>query len=69
MDLDRAIATAFARQDTDAVTARALSHGRQIPATGVDGTCGIFGPDGHAVALVRDEGRTARPVLVLAPAG
>ncbi|GAA3355857.1 MULTISPECIES: tRNA pseudouridine(55) synthase TruB [Saccharopolyspora] len=69
MDLDRAIATAFARHDTDAVTVRALMHGQTIPATGVAGTCGVFGPDGRAVALVQDQGRTARPVLVLTPAG
>ncbi|WP_258347879.1 tRNA pseudouridine(55) synthase TruB [Saccharopolyspora gregorii] len=69
MDLDRAIATAFARYDTDAVTVRALMHGQTIPATGVAGTCGVFGPDGRAVALVQDQGRTARPVLVLTPAG
>nr|WP_281398673.1 tRNA pseudouridine(55) synthase TruB [Saccharopolyspora gloriosae] len=69
MDLDQAIATAFARHDTDAGTVRALTHGQTIPATGVAGTCGVFGPDGRAVALVQDEGRTARPVLVLTPAG
>lgn len=69
MDLDRAISTAFARHDTDANTVRALTHGQTIPATGVPGTCGVFGPDGRAVALVQDEGRTARPVLVLTPAG
>ncbi|WP_243795571.1 tRNA pseudouridine(55) synthase TruB [Saccharopolyspora gloriosae] len=69
MDLDRAISTAFARYDTDAGTVRALTHGQTIPATGVAGTCGVFGPDGRAVALVQDEGRTARPVLVLTPAG
>ncbi|MFR9730778.1 tRNA pseudouridine(55) synthase TruB [Saccharopolyspora sp. MS10] len=69
MDLDRAIATAFARHDADAGTVRALAHGQAIPATGVAGTCGVFGPDGRAVALVRDQGTTARPVLVLTPAG
>ncbi|WP_416309481.1 tRNA pseudouridine(55) synthase TruB [Saccharopolyspora sp. NFXS83] len=69
MDLDQAISTAFARHDTDASTVRALTHGQTIPATGVAGTCGVFGPDGRAVALVQDEGRTARPVLVLTPAG
>ncbi|WWR59723.1 tRNA pseudouridine(55) synthase TruB [Saccharopolyspora sp. SCSIO 74807] len=69
MGLDQAIATAFTRYDTDEGTVRALAHGQQIPPTGLAGTCGVFGPDGRAVALVRDQGRTARPVLVLTPAG
>lgn len=69
MDLDRAIATAFRRADVDAAEVRALSHGQAIPAAGVEGTYGVFGPDGTAVALVRDQGRTAQPVLVLTPAG
>lgn len=69
MDLDTAVEAAFARADVDAATVRALSHGQAVPAAGVAGTYGAFGPDGRAVALLRDQGRTAKPVLVLAPAG
>jgi tRNA pseudouridine55 synthase len=69
MDLDQAVATAFPRTDVDAAAAGALAHGQRIRAGGVEGTYGVFGPGGKAVALVRDEGRNAKPVLVLAPAG
>jgi tRNA pseudouridine55 synthase len=69
MELDQAVETAFPRRNVDAATARALSHGRPVPAAGVEGTYGMFDPDGRAVALVRDRGRTAKSVLVIAPAG
>ncbi|WP_218956407.1 tRNA pseudouridine(55) synthase TruB [Halopolyspora algeriensis] len=69
MDMDGAVATAFPRIDVNAVTARGLAHGQAVTSAGVHGTYGMFGPDGHAVALVRDQGRVAKPVLVLRPAG
>ncbi len=69
MGLDRAVETAFPRSDVDAVAARALAHGQAIPAAGAEGVYGVFAPDGTAVGLVRDSGRTAKPVLVLQPAG
>ncbi|MEU6270145.1 tRNA pseudouridine(55) synthase TruB [Saccharopolyspora shandongensis] len=68
MGLDQAVETAFPRRNVDANTARALSHGQVVPAAGVEGTYGMFDPDGRAVALVRDRGRTAKPVLVIIPA-
>ncbi|GAA4855152.1 tRNA pseudouridine(55) synthase TruB [Saccharopolyspora cebuensis] len=68
MDLDAAVATAFPRREVDLRTARALSHGRPVVGAGVEGTYGMFAPDGTAVALVRDAGAQAKPVLVIAPA-
>ncbi|WP_344678808.1 tRNA pseudouridine(55) synthase TruB [Saccharopolyspora taberi] len=68
MDLDTAVRTAFPQSEVDDVAARALAHGQPIPAAGLDGTYGIFGPGGRAIALVRDQGAVAKPVLVLAPA-
>ncbi|MGW5645445.1 tRNA pseudouridine(55) synthase TruB [Saccharopolyspora sp. NPDC003752] len=68
MGLDQAVETAFPRRNVDADTARALSHGQVVPAAGVEGTYGMFDPDGRAVALVRDRGRTAKAVLVIIPA-
>ncbi|MDN5858295.1 MAG: tRNA pseudouridine(55) synthase TruB [Pseudonocardia sp.] len=68
MPLDSAVATAFARLDLDAEHAVEVSHGRRLAATGNDGVYGVFAPDGHVVALMRDEGGQARPVVVLAPA-
>jgi tRNA pseudouridine55 synthase len=40
-----------------------------VPAAGIPGTYGVFGPDGVAVALVTEKDGVARPVVVLAPAG
>lgn len=68
MDLDEAVQTAFPRRNVDATTARALSHGQLVPAAEVDGTYGMFDPAGKAVALVKDQGRKAKPVLVIVPA-
>ena len=69
MDLNGAVATAFPRIDVTAATARSLTYGQAVTGAGVTGTYGMFDPEGRAVALVRDEGRTAKPVLVLTPAG
>ncbi|OZM74389.1 tRNA pseudouridine(55) synthase TruB [Amycolatopsis antarctica] len=69
LGLDDAVRAAFPRVDVDASVARALTHGQAVPPAGVAGTYGVFGPDAHAIALLRDEGATARPVLVLTPAG
>lgn len=68
LGIDLAIETAFPRSTVDSSAAAALAHGRPIPAAGIDGTYGVFGPDGSAVALVRDHGRVAKPVLVVTPA-
>ncbi|WP_428500833.1 tRNA pseudouridine(55) synthase TruB [Pseudonocardia sp.] len=69
LGLDAAVATAFPRRDADAATAADLSHGRPLPVAGIDGTYGVFAPDGHAVGLVAERDGAARPVVVLAPAG
>ncbi|MEP6599466.1 MAG: tRNA pseudouridine(55) synthase TruB [Actinomycetota bacterium] len=46
-----------------------LSFGRPIGAASIEGTYGVLGPDGAAVALLRDEGGRGRPVLVFTAAG
>ncbi|MFD7657573.1 tRNA pseudouridine(55) synthase TruB [Actinosynnema sp. NPDC059797] len=69
LDLDAAVATAFPRREIEPREVVALSHGRRLPAGGLTGTYGIFGPDGHVVALARDEGPIAKPLVVLTPAG
>ncbi|MEU3270655.1 tRNA pseudouridine(55) synthase TruB [Saccharomonospora sp. NPDC006951] len=68
MSLEDAVAAAFPRRDVDAVTARAVRHGQRIPAAGIAGTYGVFGPGGAVLALAADEGNAARTVVVLAPA-
>ena len=69
LDLDAAVATAFPRREIDPTEAAALSHGQRLRPGGFEGTYGVFGPDGHVIALVRDEGDAAKPVVVLSPAG
>jgi tRNA pseudouridine55 synthase len=68
LTLDEAVAVAFPRRDVDTSEADDLSHGRPLPAAGVEGIQGVFAPDGHVLALVRDRDGHARPVVVLAPA-
>ena len=68
LPLDDAVDVAFPRRDLDAALAADISHGRPLPAAGVEGTYGVFAPDGRALALVSERGELARPVVVLAPA-
>ncbi|HEY8371440.1 MAG TPA: tRNA pseudouridine(55) synthase TruB [Pseudonocardiaceae bacterium] len=67
LDLDAAVAAAFPRRDVSAAEVRALGHGRPLPATGISGTYGVFGPDGRVVGLVNEQGGAARPLVVLRP--
>ncbi len=69
LDLDAAVSTAFPRREIAPREAVALSHGQRLAAGGLDGTYGVFGPDGHVVALAKDEGPIAKPLVVLAPIG
>ena len=69
LPLADAVAVAVARRDVDAAAATALAHGRPLPAAGLPGTYGVFGPDGRVLALVSERDGAARPVVVLAPAG
>lgn len=69
LDLDAAVATAFPRREIDKVEVVAMSHGQCLSAGGFEGTYGVFGPDGHVVALAKDEGDVAKSVVVLSPAG
>ncbi|WP_431879758.1 tRNA pseudouridine(55) synthase TruB [Amycolatopsis sacchari] len=67
-DLSEAVAKAFPRYDVDAATAKAVRYGQQVRASGIEGTYGVFGPDGRALALAVDAGGVARSVVVLEPA-
>nr|WP_221219488.1 tRNA pseudouridine(55) synthase TruB [Prauserella isguenensis] len=68
LNLSEAVAAAFPRRDADAAEARAVRHGQRLPAAGIDGTYGVFGPDGEVLALAEDRGGVAKPVVVLLPA-
>ncbi len=68
LSLDEAVAAAFPRRRVDAAEADAVRHGRRVPTAGIDGTYGVFDPDGRVLALAVDAGALARTVVVLAPA-
>ncbi|HVV20167.1 MAG TPA: tRNA pseudouridine(55) synthase TruB, partial [Pseudonocardiaceae bacterium] len=72
LDLDAAVSLAFPRRDVDAREAGAMAHGQRLAPGGLPGTYGIFDPEGHVVALARDEGSGstghATALVVLAPA-
>lgn len=68
IDLDGAVAEGFARRDLTGEQAGSLAHGGRLPAIGLAGVYGAFGPDGRVIGLLREEGGQARPVVVLRPA-
>ena len=67
--LDDAVAGCFARRDVDAGQARSVSHGGRLAAVGLPGPYGVFGPDGHVIALMEEHDGAAKPLVVLIPAG
>jgi tRNA pseudouridine55 synthase len=69
LPLADAVRAALPVRELDADEARELSFGRFLAAVGMAGTYGALGPDGRAVALLREEDGRARPVLVFAAAG
>ncbi|QYC39612.1 tRNA pseudouridine synthase B [Nonomuraea coxensis DSM 45129] len=65
LPIGEAVAAAFPRRDVTAEEARTVGHGGRLPAAGLgDGPIGVFGPDGTLLALVEEQGRTARPIAV-----
>jgi tRNA pseudouridine55 synthase len=69
LPLAAAVRAGFPAREVDAAEAGELSFGRRLPARGIGGVHGAFAPDGTVVALLEEDGETARPVLVFAPAG
>jgi tRNA pseudouridine55 synthase len=67
--LDAAVAAAFPRREVDADEARRLGHGGRLEPSGLAGPYGVFGPDGHVIALVTEDDGAARPTVVFAPVG
>ncbi|HEY0641379.1 MAG TPA: tRNA pseudouridine(55) synthase TruB [Pseudonocardiaceae bacterium] len=65
LGLDAAVAAAFPRRDVDHAGAADLTHGRPLAPAGIEGTYGVFGPDGQVIGLVVEREGLARPVLVL----
>jgi len=70
--LDEAVAATFQRLDVGAAEATAVSHGRPLPIVEAsqhhdgDAPIGVFGPDGHVVALMSPRDGLLRVVVGLA---
>ncbi|MBB2912276.1 tRNA pseudouridine55 synthase [Streptosporangium becharense] len=62
-----AVAAAFPRRDVTAEEADTVAHGGRLPALGLNGPVGVFGPDGTLLALMEEQGRSARSLAVFAP--
>ena len=69
LPLADAVRAAMPVRTVDDDEVRALSYGKALAASGIDVVHGALGVDGTAVALLRDDGDEARPVIVFAPAG
>lgn len=65
LPMDAAVAAAFPRRDVSAEDARKVRHGGRLPAAGLGpGPVGVFGPEGTLLALVEEQGPTAKPLAV-----
>ena len=52
VDIDALVAQAFPRRDVVEPQATDVRHGRPLPRAGEEGPVGVFGPDGHVIALM-----------------
>jgi tRNA pseudouridine55 synthase len=66
--LDEACLLAFPRRDITAEQAADASHGRPLPAAGLDGVYAATDCDGRVIALLEDKGFRTRSVVVIRPA-
>ena len=66
--LDDACTLAFPRRELSPDETEATSHGRPLEPGGIDGVYAAVAPDGHVMALLEDEGRRTKSVVVLRPA-
>ncbi|NUR83292.1 MAG: tRNA pseudouridine(55) synthase TruB [Nonomuraea sp.] len=65
LPIGEAVSAAFPRRDVTADEARVVSHGGRLAAAGLGaGPIGVFGPDGTLLALVEEQGKTAKPLAV-----
>jgi tRNA pseudouridine55 synthase len=66
--LDEACLLMFPRRDLSAGEAQAASHGRSLSPAGIDGVYAASDTEGRVIALLRDEGRRTKSVVVIHPA-
>lgn len=65
--LDDACLLAFGRRDLTDDEAVAVSHGKPLPAAGIDGIYCAVAPDGRVMALLEDSGKRAKSIVVVRP--
>jgi tRNA pseudouridine55 synthase len=66
--LDEACLQTFPRRDLSVDEAEDTRHGRALAPAGIQGTYAATAPDGHVLALLRDEAKRTKSVVVLRPA-
>jgi tRNA pseudouridine55 synthase len=66
--LDEACLQTFPRRDLSADEAEDTRHGRALEPAGIEGVYAATAPDGHVLALLHDEGKSTKSVVVLRPA-
>ena len=69
LPLAQAARRGFPHREADAEQARKFPYGGRLPAAGMPGPYAVFAPDGNVVAIVTERDGTARPEVVLDPAG
>ncbi|PRQ12643.1 hypothetical protein C1Y63_00765 [Corynebacterium sp. 13CS0277] len=67
LSLDEALTTGFPTLTVTAAEAASLAQGQWLPARGVRGVHAAIGPDGRAVALVKESGRRLATTFVARP--
>ncbi|MET0899304.1 MAG: tRNA pseudouridine(55) synthase TruB [Mycobacterium sp.] len=65
--LDEACLQAFGRRDVSDDDAVAVSHGKTLPAAGIDGVHAVVAPDGRVMALMEESGGRSRTTVVIRP--
>ena len=66
--LDEACLQTFPRRELSVDEVEDTRHGRPLEAAGIEGTYAATAPDGRVLALLRDEGKRTKSVVVLRPA-
>ncbi|MFI6389444.1 tRNA pseudouridine(55) synthase TruB [Nonomuraea sp. NPDC050547] len=67
LPIGEAVSAAFPRMDVTAEQARVISHGGRVASVGLGaGPIGVFGPEGELLALVEEQGNSAKPLAVFA---
>jgi tRNA pseudouridine55 synthase len=66
--LDEACLQSFPRRDLTAEEAEDTRHGRPLKPVGVEGMYAATAPDGQVIALLKDEPKRTKSVVVLRPA-